>query len=754
MADRDILAEETEAFERAFEAESEIRSAALDDVRFARLGEQWPDDILKDRRQDKRPALTVNRMPAFVRQVVNDSRLNRPQIKVKAADNKSDPKTAEIYTGLIRNIESVSRADIAYDTAVESAVYGGFGYIRLRVDYLYDESFDKGIFIDRISNPFTVCADPDANCADGSSWNRAFVTDALSEDEFEAQYKGAEKSSWKDDYSGMQHPWLDDEKRIVIAESWLREKVKTKLYKLNDGTILDETRLKNITSEIPLEALGLAIEGERDGKTHKVRQRIMTGAEVLETNDWAGKYIPVIPVYGEEFNVEGKRYFKSLIRDAKDAQRMFNYWRSISTELVALAPRVPYIGQEGAFDADPNWQTANSVSHPYLFHAVGTDMPQRQPLDSGGAAGAMQEAMTASEDMKSILNLYDASLGARSNETSGKAIAARQREGDVSTFHFIDNLSRSIRHVGCCLVDLIPAVYQHGQIIRIIGEDGKEAPITLGPSNTQDPAQQAAQDMPEIDPQAPPHIQKKMERQADLARVYDLSVGRYDVSVDSGPSFTTRREEIATQMTEIIRSVPQAAPVILPKMVLHLDIPGAEEMAEQLEKLNPGAENQLPPEVQQQMDEMNSALQQKTGELEDTGQKLQEKETNLKLAQIQIAEKDLEILRQKIVSEIQDVGQGLVDGQRDAADKQKVAEEKANAKAPVSVNIAENMGEQIALAIAPAVAQAVAATLPQMLQALPVLKAGSPRRIRTPVRDKNGLITQVIEEDEPEMVMQ
>src|SRR6185369_4657698 len=156
----------------------------------------------------------------------------------------------------------------------------------------------------------------------------------------------------------------------------IREKVKTTIYKLSNGDVMDEASMKEIKPM--LDVMGLKVEASRKADSYKIVQRLMTGAEVLETTEWAGKYIPIIPVYGEEINIEGKRRFNSLIWGAKDAQRMFNYWRTTSTELVALAPRVPFLGEEGAFDVDgetEKWKTSNTRSHPYLQFKRGMQPP-------------------------------------------------------------------------------------------------------------------------------------------------------------------------------------------------------------------------------------------------------------------------------------------------------------------------------------------------------------------------------------------
>ena len=317
-----------------------------------------------------------------------------------------------------------------------------------------------------------------------------------------------------------------------------------------------------------------------------MRQRIVTGADVLEDNLWPGRHIPIVPVYGDEFDVEGKRYFRSLVHNAKDAQRMVNYWRTTSTELVALAPRVPWIGKKGIFKSDAQrWSTANTQSHAFL--EFDTEMPMRQPLDSGVAAGALQEALNASDDMKAIIGLYDASLGARSNETSGRAILARQREGDVATFHFVDNLARAIRHAGRILIDLIPKIYDAPRVVRVLGEDGSQFRAAI---NQEVPLFDPVTGEPEMD-----------ERGNAITAMHDLATGKYDLTVTSGPSFTTRREEAAVQMTEFIRSFPESAPIIGGLLARNLDWPGADEIADRLDAVNPlnqPEEPQLPPEIE------------------------------------------------------------------------------------------------------------------------------------------------------------
>jgi hypothetical protein len=621
----ELLAEAKEEFERCSTSGDENRRTAVDDIKFARLGEQWDNDILAQRKADNRPALVINKMPAFIRQVVNDSRQNKPQISVSPVDDHADPETADVFAGIIRNIESVSSADVAYDWGVECAATNGFGFWRISIGYAYDTAFDLDVKIERIINPLSVYGDPNSTAADSSDWDVAFVTDRMGKAEFKRKYSGKSETDFDATAWGecKGTDWLNDD-GVLIAEWWRREEVEKEIVLLSDGRVFDAEELANNPDLQVAMASGSIVEKARRTITaKKVTQTIMSGAEILEgPTEFPGCYIPIVPVYGEEIVVEGKRYFRSLIHSAKDAQRNFNVWRSASTELVAQAPRVPYIGEEGAFDADDNWAKANSTSLPFLEYSKGKQMPVRQPLDVGPAASVLQEAMNASDDMKAIIGMYDASLGARSNETSGKAIMARQREGDVSTFHFIDNVSRAIRHTGRILIEVIPKVYSKARVMRLMGEDGTPE---SRPINQQYPKKDE-QGQPVTEPQVDETGNPVVDQNGDpimtaVLAMHDLSVGRYDVSVKSGPSFTSRREEAAAQMTEFVRSFPQAAPVIGDLLASYLDWPGADQIAERLKTINPVLQQQqgpapIPPELQQQIEQGKQMIDQLTQENE------------------------------------------------------------------------------------------------------------------------------------------
>ena len=585
MSDDDILHEALERFKESDESLSDNRQEAEDDITFARLGEQWDRKVKEQRDLEGRPCLTINKLPAFVRQVVNDARQNKPGVIISPVDGEGDEATAHVIQGLVRNIERRSMAEVAYDTAIDHAVSGGFGFFRIVIDYVHPDSFSLEARIERIANPLMVHWDANSTAFDASDWDYCFVSEYLSADQFKTRYPDADPVDWSDDDDGNVNRWMDDD-RIRLVEYWCRKEKTRAILGLSNGKtirqdvmiqtardMMEEAGLEvDVTDEdlqaFYLDQMGLTVIKERQARYHEVMRYILNGKEVLESDPWPGSMIPICPVWGEEVVIGGKRHLRSMIRDAKDPQAMFNFWRSASTELVALAPRAPWVGPEGFVPEGQEdvWATANTRSHAFLqYNPDAGPAPQRQPF-AGVPAGALQEALNSSDDMKSIVGIYDASLGARSNETSGRAILARQRESDVSNFHFLDNLAHAIAYAGRVLVEILPAVYGPSEAVRILGEDGKEDVIRL--------------------------TQEHGEIVDGEQRLYNLSTGVYDVSVTSGTSYQTKREETREYLMELMRQVPGAAQVIGDIVIKQFDFDGADEVAERLKML-------LPPQVQQ-----------------------------------------------------------------------------------------------------------------------------------------------------------
>ncbi len=564
----EILDEARRRIDESAQKEQVNRDQALEDLQFA-AGDQWPQEILKARKHQKRPMLTINRLPQFVRQVTGDIRQNKPSIKVRAAGGKADAKVAEIMTGLIRNIEVQSKADTAYITAVESAARCGIGHFRVDTQYSNDDSFEQDIRIRRIQDPFAVYWDPACEEWDRSDARFCFVTQDMPIDEFKQTYPKATVTDFEaadELLSGHRfstYSWWDRaNEKVRVAEYWRKVPDTRTIYMLDNGSIV---------RELPE---GVAPIAEREVVFDRIEQYLLNGVEILEANlDWPGKHIPIISVLGEEVHIgdEVRRY--GIVRFAKDAQRNFNYMRTASVETVALQPKAPYLvtaeqieGREG------HWAAAGHNNHAYLVYKPDPEAPgpPQRAIPPQPPAGFMAEVGLAAEDLKSVTGIYDAALGNRSNETSGVAITARQRESDVGTYVYVDNLSRAIQHCGKIIVDLIPHIYDTDRTVRVMDEEDEEDQEQVN-IMVQDGVDDADQPIWRV--------------------VNDLSVGEYDVTVTVGPSYTTKRIEAANSMIQFMQAVPGVAQYIGDLFARSQEWPGAQKIAERLEKL-------LPPHLQ------------------------------------------------------------------------------------------------------------------------------------------------------------
>lgn len=610
----DILATARQRLTQAISAYSDTRESELDDLKFYAGSPdnkwQWPQDVLNTRGSvqgqsiNARPCLTVNKLPQHVKQITNDVRMNRPRGKVIPADDKADVKIAEILQGVIRHIEYMSDADVAYDTACENQVTMGEGYVRILTEFCNDDSFDQDIRIARVRNSFSVYLDPMCQdpCGQDAEW--AMVTMTIPHDEFTRRWPNAkpvsniQTAATGDQSLGL---WATD-KTIRIAEYFYAEytQVKVNLYANNasvqDGTP-EDTELRAVYGK-PVKT--------RSVQKRKIKWCKINGFEILEESDWVGKYIPIVRFMGNEFEVEGNLYYSGIVRNAKDAQRMYNYWVSQEAEMLALAPKAPFIGYGGQFEGyEDKWKTANVQNWPYLeVNPDVTDgegrvlpLPQRAqpPMAS---SGLLQAKAGASEDIKSSTGQYDASLGMHSNERSGKAILARQKEGDTGTYHYMDNAARAVRYITRQLIDIIPKIYDTERVARIIGEDGEVDNVRFSPDT----------------PDAVTKVQDPNNPQVTIETIYNPSIGTYDAIADSGPGYATKREQSMEAMGQILQGNPDLWKVAGDLFVKNMDWPGANELATRLAKT-------VPPEL--------TADEDKSPALQAAQQKLQEMEQQL-----------------------------------------------------------------------------------------------------------------------------
>lgn len=595
--DKDFIKLALDRFHLAAEAESQIRKAMLEQLKF-RAGDQWPDQIKNDRIMAMRPCITINQIPKFVRQVTNDARQNRPAIKIMpTADATQD--TADIIAGMCRQIQAASQADVAYDTACDMQASIGLGYFRVLTDYCYEDSFDQDILIKRIKNPFTVYFDPSAQEHDYSDAEWCFIVEDVPRADFLAEYDGPLAADYQLASIGDNAmDWMGED-YIRRAEYFHVVKTRKKIYLLADKRVIDEEQ----KAQLDEGGIEYQVVNERETVIREVKWAKITAFEVLEENDWAGKFIPVIPVLGEDYDIDGKRVIRGMVADAMDPQRMYNYHSTAFTEALALAPKAPFVMAEGQDEGyERFWENANTKNYSRLIYKPITIGGQLAPAPQRNVAEPPVQAMAlairqAADDLKGTTGIYDASLGARSNEQSGRAILARQKEGDVANFHYIDNLSRSIRYLGVILVDLIPKIYDAERIVRILHEDGESELVT---------------------------INAKTKDKKGVEKIYDVTAGKYDVAVSTGPSFTTRRQEAAESMIQVTQAYPKMMDVAGDVLVRNMDWPGASEVADRLKKLLPpqlqdqeGADA-IPPQVQAQMQQMQQMIQALTESLNKT----------------------------------------------------------------------------------------------------------------------------------------
>lgn len=597
-----------ERFAAAEEAESEIRREAEDDIRF-RAGEQWDPQVKAMRALDKRPALTINRIPQFERHITNEQRQAKPSIHVSPVDSGADPETAEVFQGLIRHIEYDSNAEVAYDTALTSAVRGGFGYFRLITEYEGEGSFDQCLKIKRVRDPFAIYLDPSAQEPDASDANWAFVVDdGISKEEFEATYPDCEAvaGGWGNRTSLNGHS-------CQVVEYFYRERAADELLELLSPDGSPFLAFGSDAEASPERFAGCTVQASRPTQRIRVRWAKIAGSKVIAETEFPSRFIPVVPVLGDELWVDGKRRLEGIVRSVKDPQRMYNYWSTAITETIALAPRAPWIGAEGQFAGhERKWAESASRNIPYLEYnpkSINGSLappPQRNAFEAPIAA-MTQAMMFAADDMKATTGIYDSALGNRSNESSGRAILARQNQSQVSSLHFADNLARSLRHLGRILIDAIPRVYSGARMLRILGEDAAEKMVGVNGAQAE-----------------------------NQERTFDLGVGRYDVTVSMGPSYASKRQEAAATSMEFIRVYPNAAPLIGDLLAENMDWPGAKKMAERLRKtLPPGVAD---PDPKQKVDP--AALMH---QLQQAGQMVEQLTQALNAAQDALDTKTLEL---------------------------------------------------------------------------------------------------------------
>jgi hypothetical protein len=619
-ADDALLKEIREFCDESIRAESHNRAPAVADLEFL-VGDQWPEEIKRQRQLESRPCLTFNRLPTFLHQVTNDQRQNKPGIKVHPVGAGADVQKGDIIQGVIRHIEYSSNADIAYDTAVNSAAAIGFGWWRLITEYESPTSFDQVIKFERIRDALKVYHDAASTEGDGSDMKRAAIIRDVPRGEFQREHPDADAKTAS--FMGImgnqtQAGWMN-ENYVREVEYYYFEYTERTLCMLDDGSVV-------FKEDMPA---GQTARQERKSHVPQLMWCKATAGAIIERTKIMCRWIPMFPVWGNETDIKGKVYRSGIIRAAKDPAQMYNFWMTSATEEVSLRPKTPFIGAEGQFEGhEKKWGQANNKTFAFLEYkpvSLGGQLappPMRSPM-ADVPVGMLQMAMHASDNIKAVTGLFDSSLGARGNATSGVQERSQQRQGDTANFHYTDNLNRSIRHCGRCIVDMIPHYYDAKRVVRMMKEDGTIEPAEVNVQKV-DPVTQTVTEV-----------------------LNDLTIGTYDVTVSTGPGYSTLRQEAAEGMVQLGENFPKLMEVAGDLVVESMDWPGADKIAERLKKTMPpeltkddstdegeqGGPPPLPPEIEQHIQQADQLIDQ-------LQQQLQESQAGIDKARLEAASRE------------------------------------------------------------------------------------------------------------------
>lgn len=567
-----------------------------------RYGEQWPAEIQNSRTLEQRPCITVNKTDTFCKQVENQQRQQRPRIKVDPTNGRATKKNADIIKGMIRHIESAKGgADISYDGGFSSALTEGRGYWRVMSDYVKDDSFEQELYLMPIADPLSVYFDDHSVMPDGSDNEETLIIEDIGKGAFEADYPNADDSASfiPADMGGWTNADWVQKDTIRVAEYFYVDRTAMKLHKLSNGmAVWDE----DMPPKEMLRAAGLSIMETRDAAKRQVKWCKLNAIEILDERDLPGKYIPLVPCYGEIAIIDGKRRYAGLVKNAVGPQQMSNFWKTAMTESVALAPKAKWVMAEGQDEGHENeWATAN-ISAKATLRYKPTDVagipaapPQRiQPEPP--PAGAMAMAASVDADLTAVLGIVDPAMRIGGN-VSGKALQAERVQSDVSTFNFFDNMTRSIAFTGRILLDSMKFYYNEpGRVVRIVGDDGTSSLETINQSGPpEDPAK----------------------------AINDVTVGEYDVVMDAGPGYNTKRQEARESMTPLFAADPELMKTAGDLYFRAMDWDGAEIIADRLAANNPLSQidekSEIPPAVQMKMKAMQAQLEHQAQQLQAAG---------------------------------------------------------------------------------------------------------------------------------------
>lgn len=601
-----ICEEARKRLEMCVSDDQQNRENARDDFKFVYSpGEQWSGEVRQRRKGWNEPCLEFNQMQQFVNQVVGDERQNKPAILVHPASGDASKEVAEIQQGIIRSIEYECNAEAAYDNGFQGAVVGGRGWWRVCTEFI-GQSMNQKICIKPILDALSVYADLNYEQPDASDRNYAFVMERVQKDDFIRRWPDANPVSWDQ----LDSNWTDGKEVIIVADYYRRVPKKRMLVQMSDGAVGWKDEVPKVLPE------GIRVVRERECETYSVEwHKIAGGEQLLESYQIPGEIIPVIQTTGYDVLLDGKRVYQGLVRPARDAQQMFNFGMTAQAIHLALTPRAPWVAPlEAIEDFKDDYKNANTTNISVLVYKhrddAGNEIPRPTRTEpSLPDAGWINWCNTMQGVMRSTIGMYQNSLGQQGTETSGRAILAREKQGDTGTYHFVDNQHRAIALTGRIIQTWIPVYYDTEQIVQIIGPDDTRKMVTIN--------------------QATPNPNNPLE----AIRLNDVTKGKYATVVEAGPGYATKRQETSDKLMQLVQSFPPVAQVAGDLVVKSLDVADADIIAERLKMA-------LPPPIQQAI----AAKEQDGGKMPDPATMMKMQQMGQRL---QMAEQALQELQQR-----------------------------------------------------------------------------------------------------------
>lgn len=593
----------------------DIQEEAKIDIRYC-SGDPWEPEDRAQREEAGRPCLSPDEISQYTNQAINNIRQNKRAIQITPVGDGANDPLAQRRQSMVQGIEYRSNAQDAYITAFENAIQRSYGFARISTRYL-PGSMNQEICIKPVPNPDMVIYNPNYRASDGSDMEDLFISDFLSKARFKQKYRKAKTQSFSTD-TMMEAPGWIRENYVVVAEYWKVHQELKKLLLVDSPTgpqEMYEDELKEMLSGRDRAGKFARISDQvkvldsRMEEIPTVVQYITNGVEILEENEWAGTRIPIPACFGKQLFLNlgsgSKRILLSMVRLARDPQMMMAYYASQEAEEAGMAPKAPFIGAKGQFESNSEvWETITKVPRSYIEYdpvpdGTGAMMPApSRPAFTPNFEGYQMAKESARRSVQASMGIAALPTAAqRAGEKSGIALSKIQTMEAIGAFHFTDNYDKFLGNIGFQINELIPAIYDTEREVPIRKADGTHATLrTVGNEShpLNDQGSYEVQGLPED------HLH--------------TGQGKYDVTVSTGPSFESEREEASDFVDTLLERLPalpvppQIGQLILAKAIRMKNLGATGDEIADL--LDPPQQDKMPPAAQAAIAQMQGQLQQ------------------------------------------------------------------------------------------------------------------------------------------------